>query len=152
MSVPSPDFEDLEFDVISEDWNEYELTGHTKARGKIVVTRFVRSKNHPDPNAINMASQNMFVITAPPEQRGVPSPLNPQEIKTPDGTPIDILSSNEKWNKYRLKKSGGIVKVKMVVHDAFRIPGRFDNDGMPAYIFTSGPLVVPEKTKPEFSV
>lgn len=141
----SKDFEDLEFDVIEEQWNEYELTGQIKVRGKITVTRFMRDKHNPDPNFVNMSSQNVFVVTAPVEQRGIPSPLNPSEIKTPAGISVDVLTSNEKWNKYRIRTTGIVIKVKLVLHEAFRIQGRFDNDGMPAYIFSSGPLVVPDR-------
>lgn len=149
---PSPDFDDLDFEIINEGWNEYELAGHTKVRGRAIVTRFVHDPNNPDPKFISMSSQNVFVITSPIEQRGPPSPLTAQEIKKPKGGAIEVTSSNEKWSKYRIKKTGLILKVKLVLHEAYRIDGRFDNDGMPAYVFTSGPLLIPDTSETGISV
>ncbi len=147
QAVPSPDFEVLEFEVLEEGWNEYELQNHTRVRGRVIVNRFVHDRNIPNPNAIHMSSQNIFVVDAPPEQRGAPSPLTPEEIANPNGVPVQVLTNNEKWNKYRIIKSGLIVKVKLVLHEAYRVSDRFDSDGMPAYVFTSGPLLIPDKMK-----
>lgn len=145
-SRPPPDFESVDFETIDEHWNEYELQNHTKVRGKYIVIRFARDRNNPKPNAIHMSGQNIFSVDAPPEQRGIPTPLTPEEIKRHGGTRVDVLHSDEKWNKYRIIPTGVVVKVKLVLDEVYRVEGRYDNDGMPAYVITSSPLVLPDKS------
>ena len=110
-------------------------------------TGFAKDPNNPDPNAYSINSQNLFVVTAPVKQRDNPSttPLTTQEINNPEGRHIvGIINSNERWNKYRLLRTGIVIKVKMVISDAFRIPDRYDKDCMPQYVFTSSPMILPE--------
>lgn len=140
------DFESLEFEILEENWNKYELQNHTVVRGRIIIIRFVRNTQDPNPNAIAVSSQNLFVVDAPPEQRGEPTPpLTPTEIQNPQGIPVRILTSNEIWNRYRIIKTGVVLKVKLVVDDAVRLADKFDNDGMPQYVFHSSPLVIPDR-------
>ncbi len=139
-------FEIVEFEPIEENWNTYELQNGTVVRGRIIVTRFAKDPHDNDPNKLSLSSQNIFVVDAAPNQRSTPTdPLSPQEIQNPQGTPIDILLNNERWNKYRIPQLGVVIKVKLVVDDAIRIDGKFDNDGMPQYVFHSTPLVLPDR-------
>lgn len=145
QSMP-PNAEILEFEPLEEKWNVYELQNQTIIRGRILVTRFARDPNETDPNKIAISSQNVFVVDAPVEQRGQPTgPLTNEEIRNPQGTPIDILTNNEKWGKYRILSTGVVLKVKMVVDDAIRLDGKFDNDGMPQYVLHSTAMVLPDR-------
>ncbi len=141
-----PDFEVVDFEPIEEHWNSYELQNGTVVRGRIIVTRFAKNPNDNDPNKVSLSSQNVFVVDAPPDQRSTPTgPLSPEEIRNPQGTPIDILLNNEKWNKYRILKLGVVIKVKLIVDDTLRIDNKFDNDGMPQYVFRSTPMILPDR-------
>jgi len=142
------DFENLEFETLEENWNRYELKNHTVVRGRVIVTRFAKDSHDPTPNAYALSSQNVFVVDAPVEQRGEPTltPLTPDQIKNPKGTPVNIVNSNEVWNRYRILSTGVVLKVKLIVQDAMRLtPDRFDSDGMPQYLFRSSPMVVPDR-------
>lgn len=142
---PSIDFEELEFETIEENWNEYELPNQTKARAKFVVIRFVRDRRNPDPNVVAISGQNLFVVSAPVEQRGAPSPLIREETQRTDYPRVNVLTSNEKWNKYRIVKSGIVLKVKLLLNEVYRVQGRYDTDGMPAYLFNSTQMILPDK-------
>lgn len=139
------DFEDLEFETLEENWNEYELPNQTKARGKFVAMRIIKDRRNPDPNVLGISGQNLFVVTAPVEQRGPPNPLTPEEIQRTDYPRINPITANEKWNRYRINKTGAILKVKLVLNEVYRVQGKYDNDGMPSYIFNSTQLIIPDK-------
>ncbi len=140
------EFEVIDFEPIEENWNVYELKNGTIVRGRIIVTRFVKDPNDDNPNKLALSSQNVFVVDAPPDQRSTPTGvLSPEEIQNPKGAPVDILLNNERWNKYRIPKLGVVIKVKLIVDDAIRIDGKFDNDGMPQYVFHSTPLLLPDR-------
>lgn len=51
----------------------------------------------------------------------------------------------EKRNKYRVVKTGLIIKVRMVLDEVYRVQGKYDNDGMPSYIFRSAQMVMPDQ-------
>lgn len=139
------DFENLEFETLEENWNEYELPNQTKARGKLVVLRIAIDSRNPNPNALAISGQNLFVVTAPVEQRGAPSPLTPDEIRRTDYPRVTPLTSNERWNRYRIIKTGMVLKVKLILNEIYRVQGRYDNDSMPSYLFNSTQMVVPDK-------
>jgi len=140
------DFENLAFEAIEEHWNTYELANQIVVRGRVIVTRFAKDRNDPNPNSVAISSQNIFVVDAPVEQRGDPTGiLTPEEIRNPTGAPITILTSDEQWNKYRILSTGVVLKVKLVVDDAVRIENKYDNDGMPQFVFHSTPMVVPDR-------
>jgi len=143
--APPIDYEDLEFETLEEHWNEYELTNQIKAKGKFVALRILRDKRNPDPNAIGMSGQNLFVVNAPVEQRGPPSPLTPEEVQRTDYPRVSVLSNNEKWNKYQIVKSGVVLKVKLILNEVYRVQGRYDTDGMPCYLFNSTQMILPDK-------
>lgn len=146
MQRPPSDFENIEFEPIEEHWNKYELQNQTVVRGRVVVTRFAKDPRLNDPNQLALSTQNIFVVDAPVSSRGSPSlPLTAEEIANPRGTPVHVLTSNEVWNRYRILSTGLVLKVKMVLDEAVRVPDRFDNDGMPQYVFRSSPLVMPDR-------
>jgi len=142
---PPKDFEDLDFNTLEEQWNEYEFPNQTTARGRFIVSRIFNDPQNPNPNVLGISGQNIFVVTAPVEQRGTPSALTPQEIQKTDYPRVTPLTSDEKWNKYRIVKTGVVLKVKLILNEAYRVQGRYDNDGMPAYLFNSTQMVIPDK-------
>lgn len=150
-STPSQrpkDFENLEFETLEEKWNEYELQNGTKVRGRVIITRFFRNPHDPDPNRYSLSSKNFFVVDAPVEQRGDPSPpLTMEERQNPQGPSVQILTNNEQWNRYRILRTGMVLKVKLVVSDAMRLTDKFDADCMPQYVFRSAPMIVPDQTE-----
>lgn len=140
------DEEVLEFEVIEEPWNEYEFNDGSKMRARLIINRMSR-KNKVSP--ISVSSQNIFTITTSRDKRGPPSPLRPEEIsgQVPvEKTPVKIITSNERWNAYRVVRDDQTLKVKLLVAEVFRVVNRFDQFGEPAYIVQSGIVVgIPSK-------
>lgn len=140
----------LDFQILDEKWNEYELEDNSKLSARGIVTRVARRPNSPS-GQFDLSFQTILTITAPPDQRGQPgAPLSPEEIALgPDDItsgrkiPVDILTNNEPWNMYRVEKTMDVFQVKLVVSAVYRIKERFDQLGEPAYVITSAPIVAP---------
>lgn len=66
-----------------------------------------------------------------------------------DATILDINSSQETWNQYLLS-DGTVLKLKVVVTEAIRADGHYDNNGEPLYAVKSSNIlsaIVPENLK-----
>jgi hypothetical protein len=68
-----------------------------------------------------------------------------EELKDVQRIPSRVLSSNEKWNVYRIIKNGKIVKAKLVVDEVYRLHDEYDQMSMPSYEVASSQLIVPAK-------
>lgn len=143
-SQPSPkDTEVLDFEVVEEKWNKYELADLTVLRARIILTRIMTARFGPV-GQYGISAQTIFAATAPPEKRGQPMQIPPApEWESMPKDPVKILTNSEPWNKYRIPKSGDVLQVKLVVTEVFRVKDQYDNFGEPFYIVTSGPLVSP---------
>jgi len=141
---PSPkDTEVLEFEVIEEKWNKYDLVGQTVLKGRLVLTRIARPKFGPV-GQYEITAQAVFAVSAPPEKRGDPMQLPPpSDWANLPKEPVKILTTSEPWNKYRISKTGDVLQIKLVVTEVFRIKDHYDQFGEPFYVVTSGPLVSP---------
>jgi len=156
---PIWELEDLDYNGIEKDWNEYELSDGIRMKGRAVVIKITRlpsdvaSRFPPPPGAspqaepYGFATQNIFVVRGRQEDRGPPSPLAPEEVQRPSlvKIPLEILKSDEKWTNYTILKTGKILKLKLMVHSVYRVPNRHDNQGEPAVIINSGIIVTPVK-------
>ncbi len=66
-----------------------------------------------------------------------------------NATALDINSSQETWNQYLLS-DGTVLKLKVVVTEAIRADGHYDNNGDPLYMVKSSNVlssIVPENLK-----
>lgn len=145
-SQPLPsDIVSMDFEIQKEGWNTYELKDGTILKGRMIVTRINTTKNGP-PGQMALSSQNIFAAFAPEGVKG--PPMNPppvDQIKNEDKYPVEITSSNELWNEYRILKTGDTLRVKMVVSDVFRVKDKFDRLGEPYFIVNSGIIISPGK-------
>jgi hypothetical protein len=144
LIAPLPgDFDYVDFVIEKEDWSNYELKDGVHMKGRIIILKLGRNRNAP-PGEYTIQSQNIFVTFAPKEERGLPSTPPPAgQIPKEKLIPVEVVSSNEVWNVYRILNTGDRVKVKLVVTDVFRVKGQFDQNGEPYYIVTSGLMVSP---------
>jgi hypothetical protein len=133
------DYEELDFDVLNEDWNEYEIENKDKLKVKFVMIKIIRKKI---PGGYNYAFNGNNVI-------GIFSP----KIREP-GEPIfnqdEILKSiinfdmkyepiKEVWNKYLIKKDKSIIEVKIVITDIQK-SDKIDEYGNPYYLIKIEPV------------
>jgi hypothetical protein len=63
------DFEELDFDIEEESWNEYELSDNSRVRIRTILNKIMRNPNNPNEFSFN-TQQPIFVIYAPVASRG----------------------------------------------------------------------------------
>ena len=144
------DLDNLDFKVIKEIWNEYELKDNTKIRGRMFLTRISENKNKPRPATTNPKDQFVdyqfsfskhFEVFAPKDQVRTPTKIpNVNEISQDKKIEVDPLTMSEPWNIYEVVKNGTIIKAKLVVSEIFRVDGVYDQFGQPYYILKNGPV------------
>lgn len=141
--APLPDdFEELDFEVVEEHWNEYDLSDENRIKGRIFLKKLVRDPN--DPNNINISTSTpTWTVYANPRNRGERnnSP-QPHEHNTLPQHEIMPNTNNERFNIYRILRNGQTIRIRLTVARITRVTGRFDNDGLPFYIINSGPIVM----------
>jgi hypothetical protein len=161
--VTSSDLDNIEFKIIKEVWNEYELKDGTKIKGRMFLTRISENKNIPKPDLkpgqqvvdYRFAFVKHFETFAPKEQLGNPTlPLPQVNQLTPDMMQeVEPLTHSEPWNIYEIVKNGTIIKAKLVVSDFYKVINKFDALGNPYYAMKNGPVfdVKPNVDKQKFA-
>lgn len=146
------DFDNLDFNIKKEAWNEYELKDGTKLKGRVFLTRIGENKNSSPPpdlrpnekyaGAFNISVQNNFQVFSPELNKGKPTlPLPPLNKITPaQMEETEVITSNEPWNIYEIVKNGMIIRVKLVISEVYKIKGKFDQFGEPYYSIKSAPV------------
>jgi hypothetical protein len=136
-----PDYEDLEFRVTEENWNDYELQGGYTLKARSVLLKVMRVRGpQPGQDQIGTAGQDIFIVTSAP-RRGPPSPLTPQEVSGLIDVTRRVLRierSNELWNVYEVPRTGNVIRTRLMITDISVVENRFDNFGYPAMIIRSG--------------
>lgn len=139
-SKPMPlDFEDLDFTVQAEEWNEYELKDGAVIRGRIFLTRVQRDPYDPKNFALEF-SNPVWIVRAPVSMRGQPNITVGQPVS---GTKYEVHvdRSHEPWNVYRIIQTDQKLKIKLNVNEVNRFVDKFDLKGMPVYDLPNGVTV-----------
>lgn len=146
-----PDFEDLEFKVEEEDWNEYELEDGVVIKGRTFVAKIMRDPNDPKKMNFDLAPPK-WAVFAPPHLRGKPSLellKDPSKQKTAETYKVHIDKSHEPWNIYRILRTGQELKIKMAVDEVIRFKDAFDQNGCPFYRVPNGIAVSVKGNQPQ---
>ena len=139
------EFEELDFEIINEYWNEYELSDGITIKARTLLKKIVIDPNEPDKYAFDL-QPIISAVYAPLALRGEKNNApKPEEYNTIANYEVEPKRSDEKFNVYRILKSGHIFKLKLVITKFSRLVDRFDKDGLPFYILNHGPMVVMEK-------
>lgn len=157
MSTVS-DIDNIEFKIVKESWNQYDLKGDIVLRARAFITRIAENKNVPLPpnlkpgettTQFNFSIKKDFQIFAPDILKDEPTKLLPPIDQIPDDKKeeIEVLTYSEPWNIYEIVKNGSIVKMKLVVNKVWRIKDTFDNLGEPYCVVNNSPLFSYEPTK-----
>lgn len=128
---------DIDFDIIKEPWNKYEL-----GDGSILKTRCILTKIHKrikigeNTAGYGIDSQNMIVIyNVSPNLKGEPSTqaYGPKELETSIvQDDIRYTTISEEWNEYVAEDSTRI-RLKTTVTKVSRT-NRYDKNGDPRYL------------------
>jgi hypothetical protein len=148
---------EVEFEPVEEHWNSYMLEDYTKVKARVILLKLLAAKlplfTTSQPSAqLQAKTHNIFVVSARSESKGSPGPPLTQEeigsILRGQGQIVKIKESNEQWNVYRIIDTGETLKIKLVVSDVYRVPGRFDPDGEPIYVFQHTTTFMPGLPRP----
>lgn len=149
---------EVEFEPVEEHWNSYMLEDYTKVKARVILLKLLAAKlplfTTSQPSAqLQVKTNYIFVVSARPESKGPPGPPLTQEeigsIPRGQGQIVKIKESNEQWNVYRIIDTGETLMMKLVVGpDVYRVPGRFDPDGEPIYVFQHTTTFMPGPPRP----
>lgn len=144
--VPLPEeFEELDFEIVNEHWNEYELSDGIRIKSRILLKKIVVDPQDPKKYAFDLMPI-ISTVYAPMAQRGERNnPPTPDDYNSLPSYEIELTRSDERFNIYRILKTGRTIRIKLVVTKISRIVDRFDRDGLPFYILNHGPMVVLDK-------
>ena len=127
---------DIDFKVIKEDWNEYELEDGSILRGKVIVVKLLEGES-----GLIVNSTNVFGVLVPPELRGKPSPTRYSEeelLKHVVKEDIKFKVIKEDWNEYELEDGSRLfVKLTLVSVSKTDI---YDPHGEPVYLINAQPI------------
>lgn len=145
------DYDEMEFEIVEEGWNEYELSDGVRIKGRVFLAKIIRDPN----NLKNMnfdVTQPKWSIYAPVELRGPPSTellKDSQRQNACDKYNVHIDRSHEPWNVYRILRTGQKVKIKLTIDEIIRLQDAFDPNGSPFYRVPHGISVLVKGNKPE---
>jgi hypothetical protein len=142
------DYRNYDFEIIKEEWNEYELKDGTKAKAKLVLLKVFTRKATPK-GQYEFTSAQLYTDTANPSRRREPNPMTQEQMAALQAgnltglVPIEVISNAERWNQYRLTRTDETIRIKLVLIDAYLIPDRYDELGEPVYYFSTGNIFAP---------
>jgi len=125
------DFEEMEFTIENEEWNEYELKDGARIRGRIILNKIIRDPYNPNVFSFDF-SQPVFVVFAPTALRDEPN-LDRLEKDSSEKFEVHVNRNHEPWNVYRIVKTDQKVKVKLTATEVNRWADKYDKRGLPVY-------------------
>lgn len=141
------EFDDLDFEIIEEHWNEYELEDNSRIKGRIVVTKIIGDPHDPQFYAFEL-SPIMLSVYAPLPNRGeINNQPNPEEYENLPSYEVRVIRADEKYNRYKILRNGKIVKIKLEAQEINRLTNRFTNQGLPFYVVSYGHSVIVSDSK-----
>jgi len=136
------DFDELDFSVEEENWNEYELNDSSRIRTRAILKKVMVDPNNPNAMAFDM-NPLIIVVWTPNHLRGARNQEpTPAEWNTLPNFEVIPQRNDERWNRYRILRSGRLVRMRNTVTRIRRITDRFNNDGMPFFLIDNSPTVV----------
>ncbi|WXG39480.1 MAG: hypothetical protein WED07_01375 [Candidatus Freyarchaeum deiterrae] len=142
---------DLDFDVLREPWNIYQLEEGPILRVKYVLTRFVRQKDAGGLVGYAFKGQNVVSLSHFPEElRGSPSP----RVYSSEELQASIVNESvrystlvEEWNEY-VAEDGANIRLKITITQVCKT-NKTDSDGEPIYLVKTS--LLPQITPPKKS-
>jgi len=127
MSLPNY----LDFEVVKEPWNRYELADGSRLKTKLVLTKVTKDEQDIRVNAYSFDFQNIAVVLT--GERGPPSSksYSQDEIRAATVKEIQHQTISEEPNEYSVN-DGGRIRIKSSVYHVTKT-SLFDKSGKPIY-------------------
>jgi hypothetical protein len=129
----------LDFDVIREPWNKYQIADGAFLKTKLVITRIRKRQTSDNKADYSFDMQPILVILS--DELGTPDPKNysPEELQATvvkDDIRYDTIS--EEWNEYVID-DGSRLRIKSTVTRVGKT-SLYGNDGTPQYWIESNQI------------
>lgn len=140
---------EINFEIIREPWNFYELEDDIVLKNRLVLKRVFRKKEDTG-IGYSLGSQNLTVITHVPDKLKGPeserkiSQVNLREHIVRDNVRFDTL--REEWNEY-VTEDGASIRLKLTLVNVAKT-SLYDKEGDPIYIANTSTManIRPPKT------
>ena len=134
-----PDDIEVDFEVVTENWNDYLLTDGNRIKARIILTRVFKA-GLPNEFLFEFAAPIFTVIASPSgEKNNEPKQEEWNNLPTQD---IELKSpANEKWNEYKIADSNKTIQIKYSVSKIRKAIDRYDKNGRPFYIISGAPAI-----------
>jgi hypothetical protein len=145
---------ELNFDIIQEPWNLYEIEDGIIIKVRVIVKRVFRFKETEEKGGYDVEQQNITVIAhIPPELKGKKSQrkLTTQEAMSAvirDDVRFSVL--REEWNEYAVE-DGAKIRLKVSLMNVGKT-NQFDQNGDPIYTIQTSAMasIKPPKKYSDF--
>lgn len=132
----------IDFDVVREPWQKYELHDNTKVKTKLAITKIYKKLNEDGKPNYTIDGQNLTALLAPSESKGPPdsniyTPQQYEQSVIQDDVKYSTLS--EEWHEYIID-DGTRLRIKTTV-TRIRKTSKFDKDGEPVYLVDTSALI-----------
>lgn len=142
MSNPQPaipdEFEDLDFIIIEEQWNEYELQDNSRIKARSILQKIFGNPHDPNGIMCQFVPVIMAIYSTIANRGERNNQPNEAEYGTLPSYEVKILRSHEPWNIYRILKTGQEVRTKHIALKIKRLTDRYNSNGEPFYLLFSG--------------
>lgn len=149
-SLP-PDYEELDFKIEEEEWNEYELVDGVTIKGRIFLAKIMRDPNDPKKMSFDIATPKWSVY-ASTQLRGTPSTELLKDIskqKTAEKFRVRVNKSHEPWNRYTILRTRQELKIKLTMDEINRFKDAYDQNGSPFYQIPNSVAVTLKDNRPK---
>jgi hypothetical protein len=138
LSLKSDEVE-LDFEVIKEPWNKYNLIDGSNLKIRFILLKVKRSIPPQGKPSYNLKSRNDVVAYNVPENlRGPPAkaPVSPEELKNVKKQEVGFSTIFEEWAEY-LVEDATRIRAKVSLVEVFRAE-RTNDEGEPIYMLNQG--------------
>jgi hypothetical protein len=136
--MPTTPLRELDFDIVKEPWNKYELSDGAILKTRIILQK-VKHIEQENRTGYGTDFTPLQVIFAPAERKGTPSnqTYTEQELASSIDQELRYNTTAEEWNEY-VVDDGTRIRVEITVTRVSRTT-KFDQYGDPIYLVeTSG--------------
>lgn len=132
----------IDFEVVRESWNKYELHDNSILKSKYVLQRLFKTQGTDNKSNFQIEGQILTVILTPDTLKG---PVD-DHVYSPEELSASIVNDDvryttlaEEWNEY-IADDATKIKIKTIVSHV-RKTSKFDKNGDPVYIVDNSALI-----------
>jgi len=132
----------IDFDVVREPWQKYELNDNTIVKSKYVLTRLFKKAKEDGKHGYTIDGQTLTIIMVPSELKGTPdsTKYTPQQYKeSVIQDEVRYTTISDEWYEY-IVDDGTRIRLKMTII-GIQKTSKFDRNGDPVYLVNNSALL-----------